>query len=318
MAVTLAGLDVVTSKWYSDSVIDNAFLTNLLFAILWERRRTIQGGTDFVQPVVLTVPTAVGSYAGNQIISVPYDQNIFGAEFNMAQYYSGVQVTDQDDWINMGPPAVLNLLETRCILSDMALRDFIGTDMQGSGTPSQASPNPLIGLALAVANTGVYGNIDRAVFANWQANVTSAGAPGAFTLALANTAAWNATRDSDRPDLYITTRGVMAKLTTLTQPAQRFVREDAYLASIGFSNILFMDRPVVMDEHVPTSPFSLWYGLNTKYLHLYVQMARSFRYIPFQMQALQNSAIQRTLVALALVCGSPRSQLVITGIDPTL
>lgn len=314
---TLAGLDVVTSKWYAESIVDNAFLTNITFAVLWERRRLIQGGTDFVQPVLLTTPTAVNSYQGADIVQLPYDQNLYGAEFTMAQYYGGVVVTDEDDYINMGPPAVINLLETRCIAADMAVRDRVGADLQTDGTGNMGKN--IVGLAAAVNNSGTYGNIDRSVFTNWNANVSAnGGTPRAMTLDLMNTATWNAIRDNDRPDLYVTNRSVLAKLTTILQPAQRFVANDGFLASIGFSNILYMDRPVVMDEHVQSSPSSLIWGLNTKYLHLYVQEARAFKYIPFQMLPFQNAAVAKTLVALQLVCSSPRSQLVIKDINPSL
>lgn len=315
---TLTQLDATTSRFYAPSVVDNALLTNILFVKLWAGRRMASGGTEIVQPVMLTTPTSVGSYSGADVLQINYDQNNFGAEFPWAMYYGTVAVTGRDDFINMGPEAAINLLETRLVEVDAQVRAAIGADVQSNGTNNQGKG--IIGLAAAVddgSNVEFYGNIDRSVFTNWKANLSTSTSVRALTLDLLNTNAWNASRDSDRPDLYVTTRGVITKLTTLMQGGQRF-REDGYLADIGFQNITYQGRPVVQDDNVATSPGSIIWGLNLKYFTLYVQEQRAFRYIPFQMAFDQDVALAKILVALQLVCSQCRAQVQIAMINPLL
>jgi hypothetical protein len=317
---TLAGIDAVNEKYFCQSAVDNAFLSNATTMKLWRDRRVITGGTEIVQPVVLTIPQAVTSYAGADMLPIIYDQNLYGAEGLWANYAATISITGDTDYKNMGDTAVINMLETQCSLADMALRQFLGVDIQGSGAATATSPRPLVGLAAAIDNGTVatnYLNISRNTYTNWKAVVNNPAANRPVSLDLLNTVAWQATIDNDRPNLYITAPAVIAKYTTLLQAQQRF-QYDSKLADAGFSNIMFHNRPMIMDSNVVTTPgYRIW-GLNTRYLHLYVASARAFRYIPFQTAINQDAATAKILAAVSLICSQPRLQLLLGGLDPSM
>ena len=194
----------------------------------------------------------------------------------------------------------------------------MGADLQGDGTGSGGKA--LLGLLAAVDDAGLvptYGNISRNTYTNWRANVAANGGVGrALSLGLMNNTFELASKDNTRPNLGLTTHAVYTKYMSMLQPNVRY--GDTKLANMGFSNLFFQDRPLVVDENVQTAPTSRLWFLNTNYFELYAHSQRNFRFVPFQQLPDKDAIVAKILWAGQLVCSSPRLQARLDDIDTTL
>ena len=315
---TLTEIDALTRRYFIPVLVDNAFNSNVLLMYLARKAKKADGGTELVLPVILQTPGLAVSYTGADVLPLQFVNTNYAAEFPWANYAELIPITGEDDYKNQGDSAVINLIQAKIQESDLDLRQTIGSDLQLTGTGNNSKA--IIGLGAAVddgTNVVTYGNISRTTFPNWKANYSAnSGVGRALTLSLMNTQMENASKDNDKPNLIITTHGLHAKFISLQQPNIRY--ENADLANMGFKNVAYQGRLVVVDENVQTSPVHKMWLLNTNYMDLWTQRSRFFRYVPFQQLPTQDAAVAKILVTLQLVCTSPRLQVQITDLDPTL
>ena len=315
---TLQEIDALTRRYFIPMLVDNAFSSNILMMWLARKAKKADGGTELVLPVVLSTPGLAQSYTGADELPLSFTTTNYAAEFPWANYAELIPITGEDDYKNQGDSAVVNLIQAKVQEADLDLRQTIGSHLQLDGTGN--SSKNIIGLAAAVddgTNVVTYGNISRTTFTNWKAVYSANASVGrALTLSLMNTMMENTSKDNDKPNLIITTHGCHSKFIGLQQPNVRY--ENADLANMGFKNVAFQGRLVVVDEQVQTSPVHKVWFLNSNYLDLWSQRSRFFRYVPFQQLPTQDAAVAKILVTLQLVCSSPRMQGQLTDVDPSL
>jgi len=311
-------ISAVTEKAFIPRLVDNIFNSNPLFARMYRRLTIADGGTQIVLPVLLNQTHTVGSYSGADEFLIEPSEEVNAAVFDWCQYYAAIQITGLDDLKNSGDTAVINLIKTKCVVAEKSLRDRMGQHLYQDGT-GNAGKN-LLGLAAAVddgTNVVNYGGLSRTTYPQWRAVYSAnAGTGRELTLGLMQAQFSRASKDNERPNLILTTHGVFNKYMSLLQPGQRFM--DSETASAGFQNLLFQGRPLVVDEQIATVPNHTIWMLNDKYFEFYVHRDRNFRFVPFQMATKQDVAIAKVLFAGQLVCSSPRLQVRIEDIDPTI
>lgn len=311
-------ISAVTQQAFIPRLVDNVFNSNPLFARMYRRITLADGGTQIVLPILLNQTSTVDSYSGADEFAVTPSDEVNAAAFDWCQYYATIQLTGLDDLKNSGDMAVINLVKTKIVVAEKSLRDRMGHDLYADGTGNGGKN--LLGLAAAIddgTNVASYGGISRTTYPQWGAVYSANGGVGrALTLSLMQTQFSRASKDNERPNLLLGTHGIYNKYMSLLQPGQRFM--DGETASAGFQNLLYQGRPLVVDEQISTSPNHTLWMLNDKYFEFFVHRDRNFRFIPFQMLVKQDMVVAKVLFAGQLMCSSPRLQVQVRDIDPTL
>lgn len=317
----MAALDqisAITQSVYIPVLVDNVLKSNPTFVYLARKARKLDGGATIRQPVALKKNTSAVSYSGADALDLVYDEENSAAEFNWSQYGVLLPITGLDDLRNNGGRAVMNLIRMKLEMAEASLRQKMGEDLQLDGT-GNGNKN-IIGLAAAVddgTNVATYGNISRTTFTNWKANYSANGGVGrALTIKLLNSTFESASKDNERPNLGITSHSCYTRYMELLQPSQRTM--DSTMYDLGFPNLMYQGRPIVVDEAVATTPNHKLWWLNTRYLDLYVAKERNFKFINFQQLPQQDVAVAKILWAGQLVCSQPRLQAQVVDLDPTL
>jgi hypothetical protein len=102
----------------------------------------------------------------------------------------------------------------------------------------------------------------------------------------------------DSPTVLPTTQDIYDIILGLLQPQQRF--QEADTANAGFQNVLIHGKPVIVDNHCPSSHLFL---LNEEYINFTVHTRENFRFEPFQKPINQNVSSAKIYWAGAL-CGN--------------
>ena len=300
-------------------MVDQFTSTNTFINLCFKNHDEIKGGNYLNQPILTNLPTQyVTRYSGAQTIPANFQVNEQGALFNFKYYAIDVSIAGTDDVRDDGPDAVFDIAATRMVEAELALRDAVGTDMQGDGT--LYSGLEIVGLDAAVDAGTVaasYGTVSRSLVPVWQGYVNSnSNVARALTVPLLDTMWQNTAWDSDSIDLILTTRGLSTRINQLAQPMQRVTTSES--ASIGYKHIFYRGIPVVADDHVPTSPRERLYGLNMKYHQMYTKPGRFFKWRPFQTVNDQDTISGKILLVMIYVVSRPRSNGKILDLDSTL
>ncbi len=318
--MALDQISAITQKVFVKRVVDNILSSNPLLIYMVRKSTKLSGGATIVQPVALSTNTTATSYSGADEFDVKFEEELQGAEWNWCQYAVTISITGLDDLRNSGPHAIVNLLRTKVQMGEASLRAEMGADLQSDGTNNDSKA--LVGLGAAIddgTNVQVYGGLSRVTYPTWGAQYSAASGVGrALTMSLLNTNFENCSKDNERPNLLVTTHGVYSKYMGLLQPGTRYA-SDGILGNMGFQNVLYQNRPLVVDEQVSyaNSLHRIWM-INTNYFDLYSHIDRNFKFVPFQQLPAQDAAVAKILWAGQLVCSSPRLSGVTKDIDITL
>jgi hypothetical protein len=322
MAIPSTALDylsAITQKRIIPFMVDQVTQTNTLMNLLIQNASFIDGGEYITQPIMTSLPTdAVVAYTGADILPNNFQVNEQGAVFDWKFYAISVDIVGQDEVKNDGVAAAINLVTTRMKEADIALRDRLGSDLQGDG--SADGGKAFLGLKAAVddgSTVDVYGGVSRAAFPVWKSYVNSnGGVARALSIGLIDRAFQNTSMDSDTPNMLVGTRGIVTKFTQLLQPLQRF--QSGEVAVAGYKNVFYRGYPLISDDHVQKTPVEKLWGLNTKYLQMYFKKGRFFKWRPFQTQSNQDVVSGKIMLAMCFINSRPASQFLITDINSSL
>lgn len=324
MAAPSTALDYIsatTQKRIIPYMVDQITQTNTLLNLFVQNASYLDGGDYISQPVMTSLPTsAVVAYTGVDIIPSNFQINEQGAVFDWKFYAISVDIAGPDEVRNDGVAAAINLVTTRMKEADIALRDRLGSDLQGDG--SADGGKAFLGLKAGVndaAGFNNYGGIERSAFPVWSSYKNSNVGNRALSIPLIDTAFAQTSWDSDTPNILVTTRGCVTKFNQLLQPIQRISTGEVAVA--GYKNVFYRGYPIISDDHVPKGldgDGEYLYGLNTKYLQMYFKKGRFFKWRPFQTQPNQDVVTGKILLAMCFVVSRPASQFVITNLDSTM
>lgn len=324
MAAPSTALDYIsatTQKRIIPYMVDQVTQTNTLLNLFVQNASFLDGGDYISQPIMTSIPTsAVVAYTGVDIIPSNFQINEQGAVFDWKFYAISVDIAGPDEVRNDGVAAAINLVTTRMKQADIALRDRLGSDLQGDG--SADGGKAFLGLKAGVNDaTGFnnYGGVERSAFPVWSAYKNFSGGVRPLSIKLIDTAFSLTSWDSDTPNLLATTRGCVTKFNQLLQPIQRI--QSGEVAVAGYKNVFYRGYPIISDDHIPKGTEGdgeYLYGLNTKYLQMYFKKGRFFKWRPFQTQPNQDVVTGKILLAMCFVVSRPASQFVITHLDSTL
>lgn len=279
MALNLTELQAATEDYIvNHQPTDIFFKSHVLLFKLLKMGKTYNGGKK-IQVNLEYDMTHAGSYGPRFEMPISRKEIVNAAFFQYAAYYSALTMDMDDELINAGDLAIVNLLVTKMKNAEKSIRKVMGDEIFGSrseGIAANPLSLPFIGLKdlFNQDDAVAYGEILPPDIApgTWKAGYIAGAREMSFKFMqeLRRTA----TVDIDtggEPDLYLTTDILKDAFARTIQAQVRYTSKD--LADAGFSNVLFEGVPVVSD-HRQTAGYVD--AFNTQYLDIYTHSRRNF------------------------------------------
>lgn len=291
----------------SGELADNLTNNNALLAELQKQGnvKTVSGGNVILEEIMYNDPTTdnSGSYSGYEAINISPDSPISAAQYPFKQYADAVSMSGLEMLQNSGKEQIIDLLDSRMDISEARLLNRIAADIYGDGTGNGGKN--ITGLAAAVpdvANTGVYGGIDRALWNFWRSQSFSGVTDGGAAVSAANIIAYmtqlalRLVRGRDMPKLIVADTNYYSMYVNALQAIQRVASDGAGDAGAGFAKLKFYgggcSADVVLDGGIGQAATAnhMWF-LNTKYIKWRPHADRNFVPIGGERQAINQDAI---------------------------
>jgi hypothetical protein len=284
MAVSVDQLTAITHRFIMPKMYDNIFDSNPLLKRLLSsgQYKSVDGGTSIDIPLNYAQQSAAGWFSGADTLDTSDSENISVARYDWKSLYAGISITEEDEMKNGGSKGVLKLLASKAQIAEKTIKDQLGTGLYSDGTTAKS----IIGLRDIVATDQTVGGIAQSTNSFWQGIVDST--TTTLTIAAMNTVFENASIDSEKPTVGVTTRTNYTRYYNLLQPQQRFT--DGETAKAGWSNLMFNGVALLADSHVPANHL---FFLNEKHLWLCYHPEMNFTSEPFQRPINQRVKVSR-------------------------
>jgi hypothetical protein len=288
---------------------DNVLNNNPLLARLKAKGnvRPFSGGNVIIEEIMYTDTTTqnANSYSGYEVLNIGPNSPISAAQYPIAQYYASVVMSGLEELQNSSKEAIIDLLEGRVEVAEKQLQNRVNLDIYGDGTGN--SGKNLIGLAAAVPDSpssGVYGGIDRSVWAFWRPTSYSGVTNGGAAVSAANisqymtAASLKVVRGNDKPDLFVADTNFFQLYVNSLQAIQKVQNTDE--AGMGFQAVKFFgggaSADVVMAGGIGAQATAnhMWM-LNTNYISFRPHAKRNFVPIGGDRQAVNQDAMVKLM-----------------------
>lgn len=308
--------DIITTTIESRSgkIADNVTKNNALLTFMQKRgnQRPVSGGYTIMEELSFAENGNFGWYSGYDVLPTAPQDVLSAAEFAFKQAAVPVVISGLEMLQNAGKEQIIDLLESRLKVAETTMANRISEALYSDGTGFGG--RQLTGLDAAVPvtpTTGVYGGIDRAVWAFWRSQVEDMGALATVnTIQPAMTTLWTkCVRGSDTPDIIIAGNTIWSTFANSLQMNQRFT--NAETANLGFKNLEFMGTPVVLDGGIGGyAGTNTMFYLNTKYLHFRPHSQRNMVPLSPSRRAAFNQDAEAQILAWAgnLTCSGAQFQ----------
>lgn len=307
MALNYDQISSITQKKFMPKLYDNVFDSNPLLQRAKSGKHSfyerVDGGTSIMVPLNYAQASAGGWYQGAETLSLIDNDVITAAEYQWKQIYKSIVVSRIDELKNNGDAAILKFVQQKVQVAEKSIMDDMGTGLYNAGT----DPKAIGGLRLIVSASNTVGGISQSANSWWQSQVDTT--TTTLTMSALQTMDNRATIGNDTPTVIMTTRALYNSYYALLQPQQRFQNEE--VAKGGFTSLMFNNKPIIVDSHVPTS---YMFGLNEKYLSLFYHPEEDFRMDPFARLERQNVKAAQIFWTGALGSSNNRMHFGFTGL----
>lgn len=213
------------------------------------RVRTIGGGRTITQPIMMGDENANFLwYTGREALAIAGQEVLTSAEFPWKQYACGVSISGLEMLQNSGESQIIDMLASRVSHARKTIENQMAKSAHGDGTTFSGKEFGGMQLLVAAAAGTTVGGINSGTYTWWDNKRQITGAAPATGTIYGNMLS-----------LFLKTkRGGMDKVNLITaddtwwsvyvqslQAQQRF--SNSKLAEAGFTNVMFMDAPVVSD-----------------------------------------------------------------------
>jgi hypothetical protein len=264
MALSLSEIQATTQDWWDKGgAYDNFFTGNVLMYRLLKKGSTVDGGEKIRVNLWYGDPKGGAIGYNSKFDTTRYDA-IQAARFDWSIYYEPITYGLKDKVQNAGTAQEVDIVLTKLKMSQKAIKDNMANDLYKDGT-AIGDTLPLTGLLAMINSTTstAYGSIAQDDLSVWAPGTVTT-TTEALTLPVMRTLRRNCKVGddaSDVPSIYVTTDALRDTYESLLQPQQRF--QDDKLASAGFENLLFGQKPIVSDMKCPSGDM---FALNETYM----------------------------------------------------
>ncbi len=287
------------SRAIADNVTDN----NALLTRLRQRGRIkpFTGGNVILQELSFADNSTAMYYSGYEALDISAQDVISAAQYDIKQAAVAVTISGLEMLQNSGKEQMIDLIDARMEVAESSIENLIASGIYSDGTGTGGKQ--VTGLQAAVADaptTGVYGGIDRAVYAFWRNalwdfSVESLTASATTIQQASNTLYARTHRGSDVTDLVLFDNNYWGFYMASLQAQQRFTGNQE-MADLGFITVKFMNADVVLDGGIGGNiPANRGYFLNTKYIHFRPHSNRNFVAIGDDRFSTNQDAVVRLL-----------------------
>ena len=267
----------------------------------------IEGGPGVQQPLIKSLPTnKIKSFRGPTTFDQNFEENEISAVFPMCYYGGSLDLVDTDIASIKGRKALGNLIKTRFVELEEALRQVLASQIWLDGT--EMGGTAIVGAQAALddgSNYPVYGGVDRDDYPTWGGQLLDATGNRALTTSLIKALQIACTIGSERPNIFFCRKEGLERLSKLIQPIQRAVTGD--VGNWGFKNLAFENVPVVSDDFIPTSPGDSFYAWNTKWLQFWFLTGWFFFFRPIQWVPHTNTWSGQIMTSICPIWNNPRT-----------
>ncbi len=279
-------LQAVTDDFIYNRVPEDVyFRDHVLIWKLAKKGKSFNGGLK-IQTNLEYGKQHTGAYGPKTEFPVQKKEILTAAFFVYAAYF-GISTYDMEDQLlNNGDAAMVNIIQTKLKNMQKSIRDTMAIDIwrtraENLAAAPYADARPFDGVK-ALFDQGAttpYGEItpndllrEDGTTSMWKAGYDSTARTMSFqTMQAIRRLASIGNSDAEKPDLYITTE-VLKDAFEATLQAQ-VVRSDGKLADAGFDNVLFKGAALTSDERQTANYID---GYNTKYLDIIHHSERNF------------------------------------------
>lgn len=286
MALTLTELQAVTDDYILNRTPEDVyFRDNVLIYKLMKKGKSYDGGLK-IQTNLEYAKQHTGAYGPRTEFPVQKKEILTAAFFVYAAYF-GVSTYDmEDDLLNAGDAAIVNIIQAKLRNMQKSIRDTMAIDIWRSNAANLAAaayadPKPFFGVADLFNQTASfkYGEIapedllrEDGSTSMWKAALISTSITMGFKgLQEIRRAASLGPSNADKPDLYITTEVLKDAFEASEYALVRHRNED--LINAGFDNVLFKGAAVVADERQTAGYVD---GYNLRFLDIIHHKDRNF------------------------------------------
>ena len=309
-------LTYVTRRAFIPKLVVQLYNSTPLMAALIANSQQASGGVSSV-----TVPVQGAQFVNAQwsdysgsFAQPSVQQGAYNAEFDLKLMISPVPFLGMEGAVQQDA-AIIPLIEARMNDATNVMMDAMATALYNNTTNTQQ----FIGLPAAVANSGTYGNIDRASYTWWKSSQYAAGSVNPTRQNILQYISGTVKNGAEMPSFGVCGFG------TWTLLAQDFVGQEQYVITPGggfdgdangpqaaFRALMVAGVPIYPDPYCPEGTV---YFLNTNYLSLYIHEQGSFVFTGFEstLPNWQIGYVGAVLMIAELVNVKPKSMTKVTG-----
>jgi len=298
-------LNSFTERNIRKTAVDQQYNSAAILAIMKAKNRIVieSGGSIITQPILVQKNTTAISYNGADVLPASAQEEFSSYELPYKQATASVTITGLDELRNRGKHEQLSLVKNKQETALMALFDLLAGFVFADGTGNAGKDwDGFLGAINNAAGFQVYLGIDRLANTFWQGQVFDPGTPTALSAANMMTLFMQTRIDTEVIDVISATNAGYQQYWNLLTPGERYV--DDTLANIGFDNIAFQGKPLVVDSHNPAGSMFFW---NLDHCRLVIHRDRNFKFNGFKEPDSQDIMIGRWLVAGNMECRKPKA-----------
>jgi len=309
-------LTYVTRRAFIPKLVVQLYNSTPLMAALIANSQSASGGVSSV-----TVPVQGAQFVNAQwsdysgsFAQPSVQQGAYNAEFDLKLMISPVPFLGMEGAVQQDA-AIIPLIEARMNDATNVMMDAMATALYTNTSNTQQ----FIGLPAAVANSGTYGNIDRATYTWWKSSQYAAGSVNPTRQNILQYISGTVKNGAEMPSFGVCGFG------TWTLLAQDFVGQEQYVITPGagfdgetngpqaaFRALMVAGVPIYPDPYCPEGTV---YFLNTNYLSLYIHEQGSFVFTGFEstLPNWQIGYVGAVLMIAELVNVKPKAMTKVTG-----
>jgi hypothetical protein len=279
--LTYNDISAKTNKHIVPALIDNVYKASpVLVKIRSNNQERFEGGLS-IRHGIMYAELKGGAFGRGQTFDTSYVTTDTALEVNIKFYYTNITLYGTDNVLARGPEAAMSHVQSKMFNASGKMAKLLAQAFYGDGQGTVTSPIELDGFAASVddgTNYAQYGGITRSDIgtgANTGINAYYQGGVNTFALSNLQTAFGATWFGAEHVDLIACPQPQWDAIWNKIQPQQRFMDESSDVAKVGFQSLRFNGVPVVVDQYCPAG--KIW-GLNTKYIYLYVSTLPKYQF----------------------------------------